>query len=758
MLRTATLRTLACGTLALGAAFGPAAQAQDPTPVTIRDINAIPQENIDQLNALGADVTLDDIQALALNELAQTQARVSFRAVVMSSPYNSGLRSWVEGSGPGSVFIMVRDVNALTMGFAGMGTQLNASTPGARDLVIGDVIDVVGTVEPFVNGGGALTMQVVPEAFEIVDAVGADSPLFDPIIVSTNEVNEFVASGDPFNTCLINWDRFSELNGQFVRIEDARVAGSVVNENLERVNMLFQSMDAEQNCYVNSNDTSLRFRNDRDGVYQPPFNVRPADDPFIPPAVNALVDVQGFLFVHGFDGGFGYEALDGGVFQINPMEDRENVPGINLGPDLVVTGTVTGVPPAVSEPVIELGTIPGNAPVPLSVNITPAAGETIASAEILYTFSSTGNELSAALTANGDGSFSGSIPAAPDGDFVTVRIRATDSAGSTTTGGNTRYRVLYDGLNEIADIQQTATGAAGASPFASYSGPMSISATVQTAPFELTEGQNTYQLFTIQDGTDAFSGIGVEVSAGLPALAVGDQVVISEGTIAENFGFTRLEDVTLTVQSSGSPIPPVVLQTGALSQEENGPTADLSEGLEGMLVRFAPVTVTATEFDDFGTVRVASDGDDDNAVVVEDDATAIPEDFGASLTVGQVYAYAQGVWYYSFGDYKLLLTSPDDFGMTVATESGPATGVFGVQAFPNPAQGAATVRFSLQADSDVRLAVYDVMGREVAVLQEGPLAASQYDAAFPADLAAGLYVVRLQAGAQTATTKVTIIR
>ena len=748
MLRTATLRTLACGTLALGAAFGPAADAQ--TPVTIRQINEIPQDNIDQLNALGASVTTEDIQTLAISPLLGE--RVSFTAVILSWPYNSGLRSWNESAGqPNSVFVMVRDVNALEQGLAGMTTQLNDGTLETLGLNVGDVIDVVGTVDTF-TGGGALTTQIVPESIELVDQVTADSPLLDPVVVSTEDINEFAAAGDPFNRCVINWDRFSELNGQFVRIEGARLAGSVVGTN-ERVNMLFQSVG--ESCYVNSYDTSLRYRNDRDGVYQEPFQVRPANDPFIPPAVNAVVNTQGFLFVHGFDGGFDYNLVDGSVFSMNLMEDRtsDEIPGISLGPDLVVSET----PPVVTVPELEIDGVPGNNAVPVTVTITPDPSRTITSAELVYIFSSNGSEQTAPLTDNGDGTFSGSVPAGPDGDFVRVFVRATDSAGSTTDGPVATYRVLFNGIDDIEDVQLTQSGGPGNSPFRGYTGPMNIEATVQVAPFELTEGSNTYQLFTIQDGTAPFSGIGIEVTGGLPAVSIGDQVTVTAGTVEENFGYTRLTDVTLSVDGSGSQIPPVVLETGLLSQEEGGPTADISEGYESMLVRFAPVTVTNNDAG-FGAFRVASDGDDDNAVVVEDDAAAIPADFNTTLTTGQVYEYAQGIWYYSFGDYKLLLTSLDDFGMTVATESGPATGVFGVQAFPNPARGTATVRFSLQDQAEVRLAVYDVMGREVAVLQDGPLAASQYDAALPADLAAGLYVIRLQADAQTATAKVTIIR
>ena len=748
MLRTATLRTLACGTIALGAAFGPVADAQ--TPVTIRDINAISQANIDQLNALGANVTTEDIQALAVSPLLGQ--RVSFTAVILSWPYNSGVRSWNEGAGqPNSVFVMVRDMSALTDGLEGMTTQLNDGTLETLGLNVGDVIDVVGTVDTF-TGFGAATTQIVPESIELVDQVPADSPLFAPVVVSTTEINEFVAEGDPFNTCVVNWDRFPDLNGQFVRIEAARVAGSAGSTDT-RVDVLYQSVG--ENCYVNQYDTSLRYRNDRIGVYQEPFQVRSASNPFVPPATNAVVNVQGFLFIHGDNGNFGHDVADGGVFSINPMEDRASseIPGISLGPDVVISET----PPVVSLPALGIDGVPGNASVPVTVTITPDPSRTITNAELVYVFSSNGSEQTAALTDNGDGTYSGTIPAGPDGDFVRAFVRATDSAGSVTEGPAASYRVLFDGINDIEDIQLTESGGPGNSPFRGYTGPMNIAATVQTAPFEIAEGSNTYQLFTLQDGAVPFSGIGVRVTDGLPALAAGDQVTITAATVEENFGYTRLTDVTLSVQGSGSIIEPVTLETSFLSQEENGPTADISEGYESMLIRFQPVTVTSNDAG-FGAFRVASDGDDANAVVVEDDAAVIPEDFGAGLTVGATYEFAQGVWYYSFGDYKLLLTSLDDFSLTTATESGPATGVFGVQAFPNPVLGRATVRFSIQDQTDVRLAVYDVMGREVAVLQDGLLGASQYDAAFPSDLAAGLYVVRLQAGAQTATTKVSVVR
>ena len=78
---------------------------------------------------------------------------------------------------------------------------------------------------------------------------------------------------------------------------------------------------------------------------------------------------------------------------------------------------------------------------------------------------------------------------------------------------------------------------------------------------------------------------------------------------------------------------------------------------------------------------------------------------------------------------------------------------------PNPTRGGAAVTFALDADDDVRLAVYDVLGREVAVLAEGAHPAGAHRVALAAGaLPAGAYVVRLVAGGAAQTTRLTVVR
>ena len=98
--------------------------------------------------------------------------------------------------------------------------------------------------------------------------------------------------------------------------------------------------------------------------------------------------------------------------------------------------------------------------------------------------------------------------------------------------------------------------------------------------------------------------------------------------------------------------------------------------------------------------------------------------------------------------------------VVVAAE--PATpaesGAFGVRAYPNPSSGAVTLALSgLAGGESIRVAVYDLLGREAAVLHEGPASAGQRLAAEPGTLAPGSYVARAESGGQVATAKLVVL-
>lgn len=96
---------------------------------------------------------------------------------------------------------------------------------------------------------------------------------------------------------------------------------------------------------------------------------------------------------------------------------------------------------------------------------------------------------------------------------------------------------------------------------------------------------------------------------------------------------------------------------------------------------------------------------------------------------------------------------------TSSTEADGSTVALSLTGFPNPASSTATVSFSLPEAADVRLVVYDLLGRQVAVLNEGTRSAGSHDVTLDAGaLAPGVYLVRLTTGSASATTRMTVVR
>jgi hypothetical protein len=98
-----------------------------------------------------------------------------------------------------------------------------------------------------------------------------------------------------------------------------------------------------------------------------------------------------------------------------------------------------------------------------------------------------------------------------------------------------------------------------------------------------------------------------------------------------------------------------------------------------------------------------------------------------------------------------------DRGLIAYTETGGLTSVssgvdnipmkFGLhQNYPNPFNPSTTIRFELPQSSDVRLSVFDLLGREVSVLVNEKKEAGYHSVNFDAsNLFSGVYFYRLQA-------------
>jgi chitinase len=98
---------------------------------------------------------------------------------------------------------------------------------------------------------------------------------------------------------------------------------------------------------------------------------------------------------------------------------------------------------------------------------------------------------------------------------------------------------------------------------------------------------------------------------------------------------------------------------------------------------------------------------------------------------------------------------------SVPANSGPAvpTGIRLEQNYPNPFNPNADIRYQIAEFGMVRLAVYDIMGREVAILVNEAKAPGAYQVRFDAaGLASGVYMYRLSAGSTTIARTMVLIR
>ena len=176
------------------------------------------------------------------------------------------------------------------------------------------------------------------------------------------------------------------------------------------------------------------------------------------------------------------------------------------------------------------------------------------------------------------------------------------------------------------------------------------------------------------------------------------------------------------------------------------------------------VETTAAGLDVALSGFAAGEDDDVDLYVLDPETLAV---LGAAVTRGSPERVALPAlpagryliavdFYGSFGDasnefdyafYELRVEG--QFTRGVDAEGGPDV-PFALDApFPNPARGPVRLAYEVAAPGPVRLAVFDALGREVAVLADGPAAVGRHTATVEADaLAPGVYWVRLEAVGQ----------
>jgi len=214
---------------------------------------------------------------------------------------------------------------------------------------------------------------------------------------------------------------------------------------------------------------------------------------------------------------------------------------------------------------------------------------------------------------------------------------------------------------------------------------------------------NDNKFFMSDPEGGAWHGIYVYDYAVGPAL--GDEVEVT-GTVTEYYGLTELGYCTITVLSSGNPVPaPIVVTTLDLV------VPALAEQYEGCLVEVTNVEVTEAQ-DEFGQWYI----DDGSGECQVDDGffylyTVTPP---IVIVVGMEWAIIRGCLDYSYDEYGINPRTPEDLIDEVSSnENTVIAGSEFIGCYPNPFNPQTTAYLNLKNDSNVTLNVYNIKGEKI---------------------------------------------
>jgi hypothetical protein len=128
-------------------------------------------------------------------------------------------------------------------------------------------------------------------------------------------------------------------------------------------------------------------------------------------------------------------------------------------------------------------------------------------------------------------------------------------------------------------------------------------------------------------------------------------------------------------------------------------------------------------------------------------------DVNKNLYTQSYYGWTVDKWAFNGTLPTIAVTGVDNVGSAIPD------GYALAQNYPNPFNPSTTIEFSLPVSAQVRLAIFDVLGREVSVLVNEVKPAGTYRAHFDASrLPSGVYCYSLTAGSVVQVRKMTLLK
>ncbi len=577
---------------------------------------------------------------------------------------------------------------------------VDPNTIGVTNLEEGDSVEITGVVTEFGPGES----EIVPLDNVQVTILGAQQVIM-PSVAPVGDLNN--------STQICQLPTGEKWEGQYIEVQNVTVVSVDPFAGGTRVSFVVQDGSGNR---MNVTD---KFRVQR----------LPAGNPagtFIAPNVGDTYAYIRGVITHSPNGCMGGT---GRGYEMSPT--RVSDYGINSAAPSIITVSRNHVTPTSSQAVTISANIADNSSMVSSAVMKYAVGV----GNNVYT---TVNMTLTSGTVQ-SGTWQADIPAQSDASFVKYYVCATDDSSNTgcntavPTGSDPYFYTVRDNGTTIVDVQFVPGTFSVPS-----SGYVGLDVTVDGVVTASAEATNLGYVFIQQEGQLAWAGIMCTDNASLATLTVGQKVRVT-GTVRENFGFTRLEQIS-SVQTLGTgtitalDLDPSTFTTFGIATSEpyegmlinlkhptsgqslyvvnNNPDApsnfaewrvgkDLFNGADGCRVLTGRVTNTT-----FSSLNVSYVNDPMWAFT--DGTMNVPV---IQVNTGDVVNNITGVIAYLFSNFKLLPRNNADVNMIVAVENGMNTSV---KVYPNPVREQFRLAYDFGGLQDNATAtVYDLMGRAV---------------------------------------------
>jgi hypothetical protein len=468
-----------------------------------------------------------------------------------------------------------------------------------------------------------------------------------------------------------------------------------------------------------------------------------------PPPVGSLVQsMEGWLYHH-----YGSNA-DSTAYKLCPLyvEDIE----FGSGPPSITNLSREPCAPTASDNEV-------------AVSCVILDNSTISEALVYYSVDG-GDYASVTMTSTDDSTFTGVIPVA-NANTVYYYITATDDGvdqsepKSSVYPNNTDNDQLGFHVTDNLTIHmvQETPWLSGNTMYEGCNVTLTGIVTADTAQYN-----SVYSAYALQNEAGQWNGLIFDTDE-IVQISRGDDVsitgLITEYAHGDEFGYqldgnTRLINANVTVNSSGNNTPaPLVASCEDLTQ-----TAEEVESYEGVLVKLENVTVSSVNAYDWSI----TDASGMEALIDDDMATMVTGIAMSELVEGQQLSYIMGIFNYSFGTYKVQIRDVADLGTTVGIDDDVKVNPYEYALhdnFPNPFNPETQIRFSLGGRENVKLVIYDIMGRQVRTLINGDSFNSGFHVLnwngrdnLGEKVATGMYIYRIKAGDFIADKKMLLVK